>query len=363
MPEGSRTDPGEGMPFCRAGLGREQEGYEAMRKILVVGAGGFIGGHLARYLAGLDDTTVVAAVRPGGSPAPEGPGLEAATVDLRNAASLRAACDGVDAIVNCAVGDRWVTVNGTQAILNAARDFGIRRVVHLSSTAVYGTQKGAVTEDTPIMRPFGAGYPSMKAEADLLCQAAAAGGVAPSVVVLRPTVVMGPGSTVWAGLIARRLASRRWGTLGWAGEGTCNLVDVADLVQAIAAAIDCPCKGVEAFNIAGPETLTWNSFFAKYNDALDLPTVRELKPDVLGLRIMTRDPQRWLARKIPPLRKKVAPTLLGTPTFVELDLYRFVVTYPADKARRLLNWTPAVGVDASLAGAASWVKAQGFTTV
>ncbi|GEO82950.1 NAD-dependent epimerase/dehydratase family protein [Pararhodospirillum oryzae] len=331
-----------------------------MRTILVTGAAGFIGRHVVTHLATLADTVVRAGTRPGGQTLPSIPSVETVVADVRDARTLETAFQGVDVVVNCAFGDRWVTVNGTQAVLAAAREAGVSRVVHLSSTAVYGNTKGVIGEGSPLLGYGGDedDQDRMKAEAESLCKAAAATGQ--SVVVLRPGVVMGPGAPFWGETLARRLAHRVWGTLDRAGTGVCNLVDVRDVARAVEAALTASVAPGSAYNIVGPETLSWNAFFAKYNDALGLPDVREIKTDTLGVRILTGGPARLLARHVPALASRVEETLLAAPNFSELDQYRREATYPTDKAARELGWRPAIGPDACIAHTAEWAKAEGL---
>ncbi|WP_051013779.1 NAD-dependent epimerase/dehydratase family protein [Pararhodospirillum photometricum] len=333
-----------------------------MRTILVTGAAGCLGRHVSTHLASLPESQVRAGTRVDGRPAPTGEGLSAVVADVKDARTLEAACTGVDAIVHCAAGDRQVLVNGTQAVLNAARSKGVRRVIHLSCSTVYGSAKGAVSEETPLVTGLGdeVGAAVLKAEAEALCRAAAAEGL--SVVILRPTVVMGPGSPFWAGTLAQRLANRVWGTIGKVGNGTCSPIDPRDVATAVAAALDADVAPGTAFNLAGPDTLSWNAFFAKYNDALALPDVREIQPESLGVRVLQAGPAKLISRHLPTLKsKKVENTLLSAPDFGELDLYRLVATYPTDKAQRALGWTAVHGVKDAVESAAAWAKAEGLT--
>ena len=169
--------------------------------VLVTGAGGFIGGHLLRHLQRTTGAAVIAATRDGrdGSRA----------LDLRDAPTLRRGLAGVRAVVHCAVGDRAVTVDGTRALLAASKAAGVRRFVHISSVAVYGMARGAVTEAAPLLPAGGQGYGAWKAAAERACLQQ--DGI--EVVRLRPAIVYGPGSKLWVEQLASRIRSGRWGTL------------------------------------------------------------------------------------------------------------------------------------------------------
>src|SRR6266446_5352844 len=130
--------------------------------VFVTGATGFVGTHVARALSdqGADLRLLVRA----NSNLKNIQDLKAdlVTGDLRNPASLEKGIAGCDAIFHVAADYRlWVrdpdemyraNVEGTRAILEAARKSGVRRVVYTSSVATMGfTQNGTPTdENSPV---------------------------------------------------------------------------------------------------------------------------------------------------------------------------------------------------------------------
>ena len=130
--------------------------------IAVTGATGYVGTTLLRRLqaAGVG---VRALVRDANAALP--PGVERAQVDLArpHGHDLEAALGGVDALVHAAVEQRaptrarhrLVNVRGTHAVLEAAAAAGVRRVVHLSTIAVYARQEpGALVSADEPLEPF-----------------------------------------------------------------------------------------------------------------------------------------------------------------------------------------------------------------
>lgn len=116
--------------------------------VVVTGAGGFVGSHIALTLAerGLD---VVGTVRTPAKAAFLEPRVRLAKADITDRASLVAAFTGADAIVsNAALGSNQgeladmerVNCEGVRNVLEAAHEAGVRRVVHISSVAVYRTR-------------------------------------------------------------------------------------------------------------------------------------------------------------------------------------------------------------------------------
>ncbi len=116
-----------------------------MKRILITGATGFIGGRLAEVAAQLD-LQVVCLVRTW-SRAARLSRLAAQMVqgDILDLESLRRALAGCDTVFHCAADNRasWdvhrrSSVQGTDSVMRAALETGARRVVHLSSIAVFG---------------------------------------------------------------------------------------------------------------------------------------------------------------------------------------------------------------------------------
>src|SRR3954462_2143223 len=128
----------------------------------VTGATGFLGSHVARVLAE-QGARLRLLVRPTSNLKNlEGLSAETATGDLRDAASLEKGMAGCETVFHVAADYRlWVrdpeemyrsNVEGTKAILEAARKNGVRRVVYTSSVATMGfTRNGhPADEDSPV---------------------------------------------------------------------------------------------------------------------------------------------------------------------------------------------------------------------
>jgi len=127
------------------------------------------------------------------------PQVEFIRGDIRDYRAVRDACDGMEIIhhnvaqVPLAKDTRLfesVNVTGTDLLLKAARDAGVKKVVYTSSSAVYGVpDRNPVTEDMP-PKPEEA-YGRAKAEGEQICQRYVDQGMDISIV--RPRTILGKG--------------------------------------------------------------------------------------------------------------------------------------------------------------------------
>ena len=172
-------------------------------KALVTGAAGFIGSHVVRAL--LDGGHAVRALHLPGEDLRNLAGLDVERLagDVTDAAAMRRAVAGCDWVFHlAAIYALWtrdpermrrVNVEGTRTVLEAARDAGVRRVVHTSSIARFGGQgrgRRATEASDFALGPTSDLYSRTKHEAHELARAFSA---ELDVVLVAPTGPIGPG--------------------------------------------------------------------------------------------------------------------------------------------------------------------------
>ena len=220
---------------------------------------------------------------------------------------------------------------------------------------MYESGAGVVTEDASLVSPDGSGYGAWKAAAEQACLAE------PSLetVRLRPPIVYGPGSRQWVSWYAQRICSGRWATFGAAGEGTCNLIHVSDVAAAVSAALTSSAATGQAFNLDGPELITWNSWFTRLANAIGAPPLPQRSPSVVRAQGLAALPLKAFAR----LRPGPSPEwLLGVPSRGELSLFESRVSYATAAAHAALGWTPRVQIAEGLIDTVEWLRHKGLAS-
>jgi len=308
------------------------------------GGAGFLGLHLSRRLLAdghhvrtldvvpLDDAKLESSV-------------EELRGDVRDADQVRALVEGADVVVHAAAAlpiqasresIRSVNVGGTENILQAARDAGVRRVVFISSTAVYGVpEKHPIEESDPLV---GVGaYGESKIDAEALCRVAAV-----DTTIIRPKTFVGPERLgVFEILFDWIREGRRIYILG-RGHNRYQLLAVEDLVDAIVRAAASPAAARETFNVGATVFgMVRSDLQALIDHAGSSSRLRPIpvKPAELVLRALE------LAR-LSPLAEWHYKTA-HKDSFVDVS-----------KAQRLLGWQPRLSNSETLIETYDWYLAN-----
>ena len=267
------------------------------KPVLVLGGSGYIGSRLVAALTRHTTYRPVATSR-----------RSAVALDATNLDAVIKALRNVDCVINCIAGTNQVMLAAIEAICNAARVEPPRRLIHLSSMAVYGAASGMVQEDWSAVPPI-SDYGEAKINCERVVQKYVDDGG--DAVILRPTCVFGKNSPQWTVRLAHLLRAGRIGDLGAAGDGYCNLAFIDDVIAAIIATVDAPNVSGHAFNISSSSEMTWNAFMIAFGRALDATPVRRISRRHLQLETKVLAPIRLLAGKFvrSPMTEAITPSL------------------------------------------------------
>ena len=221
----------------------------------ISGGAGFLGLHLARRLIAAGDSVRTLDVVPLDDAELERD-VDERRGDVRDLSQVRELVAGADVVVHAAAAlpiqasrqaIRSVNVDGTENVLRASRDANVRRVVFISSTAVYGIPvKHPIEENDPLI---GVGlYGESKIDAEALCRVAAV-----ETTIIRPKTFVGPERLgVFEILFDWIREGRRIYILG-KGHNRYQLLAVEDLVDAVVGAAKERAAAGETFNVGARE--------------------------------------------------------------------------------------------------------------
>jgi len=224
------------------------------RSVLITGGSGYFGTILAEQALARGDAVRILDLH---APGPTLAGAAFVAGDIRDLETVRGACDGVDVVFHNVAQvplakDRSlfdeVNVGGTANVLVAARDARVAKVVHTSSSAVYGIpERNPVTDRTPF-RPLEA-YGRAKLRAELACHDAIAAGL--DVTVVRPRTVLGLGRLGVMALLFDFVADGASIFVLGGGHNRYQFVHAADLADACLRAAER--AGPSAYNVGALE--------------------------------------------------------------------------------------------------------------
>lgn len=366
------------LPWVRTAAAETSSPQRSMslrgRRVLVTGGTGFIGARVVEKLI-LEHAAVprVLSRKLANAARVARFDVEIFPGDVTNRASVAKAIEGCDVVIHCAYGNegdhdhqRAVNVDGTAIVAGEARRAGVRRMVHLSTIAVYGkTPDGDVDESTPLA-DAGDHYSQTKREAEQVLQDQH-GNSALSFTIIRPTCVYGPYGLAFTIDPIQQLATRKVVLIN-GGEGLCNAIYIDDLVDGILLAAVEPAASGETFLMAAETPLTWRDFYAAYEQMLG-------KESTIGMTIeelrtyARREAERktWEEELSERLRRmgvgqqiEPRPELFRAPSEHGLAFYSSRTRFRIDKAKRLLGFQPAASFDNGIDLTGQWARWAGL---
>ncbi len=322
-----------------------------MKRILITGASGFIGGHATEHaLADGWDVTLLARCHTPLIGRFEHRGARVVHGRLHSDEALAEATQSVDVVLHLAAvtaafsRDAMMRTNveGTDRLLRACDGRGVY-VVHVSSQAAAGPSvPGADTSESSPCTPL-TWYGESKRRSERIVQAWAERPTNRACI-LRPCVVYGPRDR--ALLPSFRLIGR--GILPLLGDGTkrFSLIHVGDVVSALFHMVDLAESGpdVDPYFVAGTETLTWAQMGQAMAEALGQNSVCRLR---LPLALVTA--ASWGAEALGRVRGR--PALLNRQKLIELRQPCWCCS--AEKLRTT-GWRPVRSLTEGMAETVRW---------
>ena len=311
-------------------------------RILVTGAAGFIGSHLADRLAAGNDLVLVddfsIGKRENLAEVKDRPGVTIIEADITDRERMRELTDRVDVVFHLAISDLRTSLNhpwmshdvnagGTLSVCLAARESGVKRFVYVSSSEVYGTAETVpMSEDHPL-RPTTV-YGASKLAGELYAQACQRTYGLP-VIVVRPFNTYGPREPhegMRAEVIPRFLLELKAGrepVVFGDGSQTRDFTFVEETVTGLVAAGECDALVGDVVNVARGREVS-------------IAEIARLLAELAGR---------------PDASARRADPRPG-------DVHRHYADI--SKARRLLGFDPKIDIREGLARTAAWFEARGI---
>ena len=327
---------------------------------LVTGASGLLGSHIVEKLRAAGRPVRVLVRRDTDRTWLKTQGVEFCEGDVTDAASLRAACRGVEVVYHSAakVGDwgPWedfqrITIDGTRHLVEAAVEAGVRRFVHISSISTYGYHTRDITVDESWELGYGlyrwAYYSKSKCEAERIVWEAHRDKRI-EVTVIRPAWIYGPRDRATIARLAGMIRAGRAKILG-RGDNRLNVVYAGNVAEAAILAAESPAAAGEAFNASNDGEITQQRYFDLLAEALGAPRVTRRVPYRLAYTagLLLECLGHALGSTRPPFITRYAVWLMGRRSF-----------FSAEKARRVLGWKPTITYEVGVPLTVRWYMEQ-----
>jgi dihydroflavonol-4-reductase len=305
-------------------------------KAFVTGGTGFIGKRVVERLRGRGDEVVALVRDPAKATELLDLGCTLVEGDLSSDDAIRGGVEGCDSVFHIAavykVGipkkDREAmydaNVRGTERILDAAADAGVKRIVYVSTGNVFGDTKGQVVDETyerNLADGFLSYYDETKFRSHEIVRERIAQGA--PIVIVQPGVVYGPGDHSEVGNLIDQLRTGKL-RMRMFPDARYNFVFVDDVADGILLAHDKGQAG-EAYLLGG-EVASMDDLYEK------TAAVLGKKPPRMALPVA-------MAKASSPLGPVIGPLMGFPPNMKELVKTSDVtITFTDEKARRELGY-------------------------
>jgi 2-alkyl-3-oxoalkanoate reductase len=329
------------------------------RRVLVTGATGLLGSHLAERLAARGDRVRALARHGSRTEWLEALGVEIVRGDLTDPRDCDAATSRVSQVYHCAakVGDwgAWPEfqrgcMDATRTLAEAAGRSGVDRFLHISSTSAYGhpaDRQRPVDETEPLGQNIWSldYYTRSKVDCERILWNLASAGKLP-LTIIRPSWLFGERDRTTIPRFLREFGRGRVLILG-KGDNPLSAVYAGVVADAAILAANDPGSCGEAYNITNQGPITQREFIDLIADALAVPRVTRHIPYRLAYAggFLLEMQGRLLRSARPPRVTRYGAWLLGR-----------YLEYSTEKARTRLGWRPALGYRESIERTIRWFQ-------
>lgn len=321
-------------------------------RILVTGATGFTGGHLARELRRRGHQVRALVRNPRNAESLKNEGIELAAGNLTRADEVRRAVAGCDIVYHIAAlyreakhADetyRKVNVEGAENVALACKAEGVGRLVHCSTVGVHGNVVAPADEDSPF-GPLDV-YQESKLEGELLVRKHIDAGLPGTI--FRPVGIHGPGDMRFLKLF-RAVSTGAFRMIG-KGSILYHMTYIDDLINGIILCGEHPAALGRTYILCGARYTDLTELVAAVSQAVGRrspPRGRlPLWPFIVGAKVCEA-----VCRPLriePPLHMR------------RLDFFMFDRGFTAARAAREIGFVPQVSLEDGLARTAAWYRSQ-----
>lgn len=304
-------------------------------KALVTGANGFTGSHLVKALEQRGDSVVGLVRKTSDLSRLANCNIQLVYGDITDRTALKTAMQGVDVVfhtaayvelglVDAAKMER-INVEGTRAVLEAAKVAGVSKLVYCSTIGIYGDTQGKTIDETfqRQQQGFSSAYDSTKYKAQQLVDQFAAEGL--PVVSVMPSGIFGADDPHFGPVLQAFLKGR---LKVWAGgDRVTGIVHVDDLVAAMLLSVEKAPPG--SHYIISTGDLTTREMFEFISQETGVAAPREVPEPIVRLAGNLLDPIGRLFSWQPPISRERVHYV-----------YDRCVRVDGSKARRELGWQP-----------------------
>lgn len=325
-------------------------------KIAVTGATGFIGLNLCKHLvdSGHEVVAIVRDATKAKSLLPDN--AEIRLGDIRDRQSLSKGFEGCGGVMHLAAlfnhpegtweDYRETNVTAVEHVIEAAKEVGVKRVVHCSTVGVaVGKGTAPYDENSPYNPPKWDKYETTKCEGEKVALGYAKESNQPEIVIIRPAQVYGPGDKNKA----KFYKMVKKGVLINPGKTLKHLIYVDDLSYAFELAMTKDDIHGEVFTIAGDEITPLKELILIVAETLGVekPKVYIPSTSIVVLATVVEKVFNAMGKKPPIFRRS-------------MDFFRKSVCFNSQKAKEILNFESHTSVREGVKATAEWYRQEGL---